>query len=53
VNDPWITEKKAKQILALYPEADYIPLKAGHCPHDEKPADFNAGLEQWLAATKL
>eukprot|EP00959_Pyramimonas_sp_CCMP1952_P292740 6122512-Pyramimonas_sp.AAC.4 len=53
VNDPWITEKKAKQLLGLNPDADYIPLVAGHCPHDEKPADFNAGLNEWLAAKGL
>jgi len=53
VNDPWITDSKAQQMLGLNPEADYIPLVAGHCPHDEKPADFNAGLNEWLTAKGL
>ena len=53
VNDPWITDKKAEQMLRLNPDADYIPLIAGHCPHDEKPADFNAGLNDWLVAKSL
>ena len=53
VNDPWITTKKADKILELYPAADFLPIVAGHCPHDEKPTEFNAQLNKWLAMRSL
>jgi len=52
-NDPWITMKRAKKILDLMPSATFVPLTAGHCPHDEVPAQFNAKLLAWLADNRL
>eukprot|EP00238_Polyblepharides_amylifera_P006139 CAMPEP_0196574448 /NCGR_PEP_ID=MMETSP1081-20130531/4159_1 /TAXON_ID=36882 /ORGANISM="Pyramimonas amylifera, Strain CCMP720" /LENGTH=399 /DNA_ID=CAMNT_0041892469 /DNA_START=83 /DNA_END=1282 /DNA_ORIENTATION=+ len=53
VNDPWIVQAKADRMLTLYPEADFLPVVAGHCPHDEKPDEFNAQLNTWLSARSL
>eukprot|EP00808_Paulinella_micropora_P031381 g59327.t1 len=49
INDPWITRKKADLMLSVAPSADFLPLRAGHCPHDEVPEQFNAELTKWLA----
>ena len=47
-NDPWITMSRANKILQLMPSAEFCPLEAGHCPHDEVPDAFNAGFVAWL-----
>jgi len=50
VNDPWITEERAQRILEFlkYSDSGFIPVEAGHCPHDENPEEFNAKLLSWL-----
>eukprot|EP00182_Erythrolobus_australicus_P003945 CAMPEP_0185836090 /NCGR_PEP_ID=MMETSP1353-20130828/9072_1 /TAXON_ID=1077150 /ORGANISM="Erythrolobus australicus, Strain CCMP3124" /LENGTH=360 /DNA_ID=CAMNT_0028534831 /DNA_START=281 /DNA_END=1363 /DNA_ORIENTATION=- len=54
VNDPWITNERASRLLDLlgFKDSGYIAVNAGHCPHDENPAEFNAKLIDWLAATE-
>ena len=47
-NDPWITMSRANKILQLMPSAEFCPLEAGHCPHDEVPDAFNDGFVAWL-----
>ncbi len=46
--DPWMSAAKAQQFLTHYPDADLKLIDAGHCPHDERPAEVNAALDQWL-----
>ncbi len=46
--DPWMSATKARQFLTHYPEADLQLVDAGHCPHDERPAEVNAALDRWL-----
>lgn len=53
INDPWITDAKAQRMLGMYPAAAYLPLVAGHCPHDEKPKEFNEALNKWLVSSGL
>jgi len=45
--DPWMTPSKADTILAVRPDAVYRPVDAGHCPHDDAPAEANAALAEW------
>ena len=52
-NDPWITKSRADRTLQLMPSAEYIGLKAGHCPHDEVPQLFNEKLLGWLTAKSM
>eukprot|EP00808_Paulinella_micropora_P005057 g73328.t1 len=49
MNDPWITYKRADEYRSVAPNADFLPLSAGHCPHDEVPDAFNRALLGWLA----
>lgn len=44
MKDPWMVPEKADQIRAAYPAAEFVPLDAGHCPHDDEPAGTNAAL---------
>jgi pimeloyl-ACP methyl ester carboxylesterase len=37
---------------ALYPEASLVTVNAGHCPHDDAPAETSAALLQWLGSLK-
>ena len=52
-NDPWITMNRANKMLDLMPSATFRPLRAGHCPHDEVPGQFNSELLAWLAESRL
>lgn len=50
MKDPWITPSRAEKVRSLYPSAEFVPLpNAGHCPHDDTPAEANAALLEWLA----
>ena len=48
-HDPWITPIPR---LALFrqaaPDAREVVVEAGHCPHDERPEQFNSILLEWL-----
>lgn len=46
--DPWMTSSKAEQFRAYYPSADLELIDAGHCPHDERPAEVNAAIDRWV-----
>lgn len=39
---------QADKIQALYPAAERVSLQAGHCPHDDTPAQANEALLAWL-----
>lgn len=51
--DPWtpISGSQIYQDLARdRDDVEFYPLAgAGHCPHDERPEEFNARLLEWLA----
>jgi pimeloyl-ACP methyl ester carboxylesterase len=48
--DPWMTPRRAEQILALAPGARYYGLaSAGHCPHDDAPAETTAALVDFFS----
>ena len=47
-HDPWIRPAAADKIIALRPSAVRVSVDAGHCPHDEAPAQVNDALVAWL-----
>lgn len=47
-HDPWIRPAAADKIMQLRPSAKRVSIDAGHCPHDEKPAEVNAALAAWM-----
>lgn len=46
--DPWIRPITADKIQRLRPTATRVSVDAGHCPHDEAPAQVNAALAAWM-----
>lgn len=49
LQDRMIPPKQARAIAKLNPQIELIELpKAGHCPHDEYPQQFNTLLLNWL-----
>lgn len=46
--DPWIRPAAADKIQALKPDTRRVSLNAGHCPHDEVPAEVNSALEKFV-----
>lgn len=48
MKDPWIRPDKAEYIRTLYPQAEFYPLDAGHCPQDDSPEEFVDALMQWM-----
>lgn len=47
--DPWIGPGSAARVKKYYPKADRVGIQAGHCPHDEKPAEVDRILLDWAA----
>lgn len=47
--DPWIGPGSAARVKKFYPKADRVGIQAGHCPHDEKPAEVDRILLDWVA----
>ena len=47
--DPWIGPSSADRVKKFYPKADRVGIQAGHCPHDEKPAEVDRILADWVA----
>ena len=45
--DPWMTPSKAERIMEMKPEARYVPVVAGHCPHDDAPVECSEALANW------
>jgi pimeloyl-ACP methyl ester carboxylesterase len=44
---PWCLQAVA--VRNLYPSAELVQLpSAGHCPHDDTPAEANAALLKWI-----
>ncbi|WP_050757231.1 alpha/beta fold hydrolase [Cyanobium sp. PCC 7001] len=51
IRDPWINAPGRRAAFQRHAPAGTteVVLEAGHCPHDEVPAQVNAALLQWLA----
>jgi pimeloyl-ACP methyl ester carboxylesterase len=47
VKDPWMTPEKASRILEIKPNAHYVPINAGHCPHDDAPVECSRKMGDW------
>ena len=47
--DPWIGPSSAARVKKYYPKAEKVGIQAGHCPHDEKPAEVDRILLEWTA----
>mmetsp|Transcript_44407 Transcript_44407/g.105194 ORF Transcript_44407/g.105194 Transcript_44407/m.105194 type:complete len:436 (+) Transcript_44407:46-1353(+) len=51
-NDPWMRPARADAIRAECADrgltCKYVPLVAGHCPHDDVPEEVNRELVEWL-----
>jgi len=52
IRDPWINAAGRRASFQRHAPAgtQEVVLEAGHCPHDEVPAQVNAALLEWLAA---
>jgi pimeloyl-ACP methyl ester carboxylesterase len=52
IRDPWINAAGRRANFQRHAPADTreVVLEAGHCPHDEVPAQVNAALLDWLAS---
>eukprot|EP00873_Tetraselmis_striata_P045519 jgi/Tetstr1/465783/TSEL_010405.t1 len=48
--DPWMTPTKAELIMALRPDALYVPVLAGHCPQDDAPQESSEAIAKWAAS---
>lgn len=49
--DPWMQARERSQKFRQYcPHLEEVFLQAGHCPHDEVPAQVNARIRTWLHA---
>ncbi|HEY9847379.1 MAG TPA: alpha/beta fold hydrolase [Candidatus Caenarcaniphilales bacterium] len=49
--DPWMNiSKRAAQFREHYPQLTEHYLRAGHCPHDEVPEQFNDLIRSWIAS---
>ncbi|CAA9576941.1 Possible alpha/beta hydrolase superfamily, slr1235 homolog [uncultured Synechococcales cyanobacterium] len=47
--DPWMDiQKRAAQFRKHYPQLTEHYLRAGHCPHDEVPDQFNTLVRSWM-----
>eukprot|EP00287_Rhodomonas_sp_CCMP768_P003196 CAMPEP_0196720642 /NCGR_PEP_ID=MMETSP1091-20130531/3397_1 /TAXON_ID=302021 /ORGANISM="Rhodomonas sp., Strain CCMP768" /LENGTH=330 /DNA_ID=CAMNT_0042061941 /DNA_START=224 /DNA_END=1216 /DNA_ORIENTATION=- len=42
---PYFTE----ELVETRPNTELVVVNGGHCPHDDCPADVNAGVLEWLA----
>ncbi len=51
IRDPWINAAGRRAAFQRHAPAatSEVVLEAGHCPHDEVPAQVNAALLEWLA----
>ncbi|MGK7921182.1 MAG: alpha/beta fold hydrolase [Trichodesmium sp.] len=47
--DPWINaHRRSAQFRQYYPQLTEYFLNAGHCPHDEVPAQVNKLIQEWV-----
>ena len=49
--DPWIRSQAADRVQAIYPAAQRVSIKAGHCPHDEAPEAVNQAIRNFVETT--
>lgn len=50
--DPWMdTYSRGALFQAHYAEIEEHHINAGHCPHDDAPAEVNALLRDWVLST--
>ncbi|CAM9500779.1 unnamed protein product [Chrysoparadoxa australica] len=47
-DDPWVTPFWGKRIKRRLPDATYLELAAGHCPHHEHPKAVNTLVKAWV-----
>ena len=47
--DPWMTPTKAQRILEIKPNAKYVPVLGGHCPHDDCPTASSDAMKAFFA----
>ena len=47
--DPWMTPSKAQRILEIKPDARYVPVLGGHCPHDDCPVASADAMKAFFA----
>ena len=54
IRDPWINAAGRRAAFQRHAPAatSEVVLEAGHCPHDEVPAQVNAALLEWLAGLR-
>jgi pimeloyl-ACP methyl ester carboxylesterase len=52
IRDPWINAAGRRASFQRHAPAATreVVLEAGHCPHDEVPAQVNAALLEWLGS---
>jgi pimeloyl-ACP methyl ester carboxylesterase len=47
--DPWINAReRGAKFRSYHPQLTEYYLNAGHCPHDEIPAQVNHLLQDWI-----
>jgi pimeloyl-ACP methyl ester carboxylesterase len=47
--DPWMkTRERSQKFHEYYPQLTEYFLTAGHCPHDEVPAQVNSYIRDWV-----
>lgn len=47
--DPWMNAKeRGQKFRHYYPDLTEYFLQAGHCPHDEVPAQVNSIINEWV-----
>ena len=47
--DPWMQARaRSQKFRQYYPQLKEVFLQAGHCPHDEAPAQVNAQIRAWM-----
>jgi pimeloyl-ACP methyl ester carboxylesterase len=50
--DPWMNARvRGAAFQAAYPQLTEHYLQAGHCPHDEVPAQVNQLIQDWMDST--
>jgi len=50
IKDPWIGTDTADRLQALFPASSRVNLIAGHCPHDEVPAEVNNAIVEFISS---
>lgn len=46
--DPWIVPMYGEILKDIRPDMELHWIKAGHCPHDERPEEANKYISEWI-----